>query len=98
MTQKYEVWQIYQLERTPQQMIYQMKYYHKDKLFAQIELHNVEYVLMLLNEFRKSFTNSIVEFPQKTNPNVKPINSAELEALVRAYETKQNIVRITQEP
>ena len=65
---------------------------YKNILSAQIELHNIDYVLMLLNEFRKSFTKSVVEFPQKTNPNVKPINPSELEALVKAFETNQSVV------
>ena len=88
---KYEVWQIYKLDALPQ-MIYQVRYFYKNILSAQIELHNIDYVLMLLNEFRKSFTKSVVEFPQKTNPNVKPINPSELEALVKAFETNQSVV------
>jgi len=93
MNEKYIVWQIYKLNVTPQQMMYQIKYYHKDRLFAQMESYNVGYVLSLLNEFRKSFTQVAVEFPQIDNPSLKPINKLELEALIKAYETNQSIVR-----
>lgn len=98
MTQKYEVWQVYKLDTEIQKMIYQIKYFYKDRLFAQMEMYSVEYALTLLNEFRKSFTKGIVDFPQKTNPALKPINPSELEALVTAYETNQSIVRIVSEP